>query len=88
MDAVRPKRLAQLGVSEPASVRREPRALPASPRVRGEAAAKRRVRGLSAYSHLSSLRKQPLTPTLSPQERGEGEVGSHRCRYPENRAMP
>src|SRR5207302_9523944 len=30
--------------------------------------------GLSAHSRLSNLRRQPLTPTLSPQEWGEGEA--------------
>ena len=31
-----------------------------------------RVRGLTAYSHLSNLQKQPLTPTLSPRSAGRG----------------
>jgi len=40
-----------------------------SPRLRGEVGAKRRVRGTL---HESRSLRQPLTPTLSPQERGEG----------------
>src|SRR5215813_13949383 len=53
----------------------------ASPRVLGEAGAHGaqrnavRVRGsLSANRRQLNLRKRPLTPTLSPQERGEREL--------------
>jgi hypothetical protein len=40
-----------------------------SPRLRGEVGAKCRVRGTV---HEPFSRQRPLTPTLSPQERGEG----------------
>ncbi len=47
-----------------------------SPRLRGEVGAERRVRGASTYVVLQHLRRKPLTPTLSPQVRGEGEVAA------------
>ena len=43
-----------------------------SPRLRGEVGAKRRVRGIRHIFRCQNSLKQPLTPTLSPQERGEG----------------
>src|SRR5436190_8763417 len=46
-----------------------------SPRLRGEVGfyAKRKIRVRGTLRELNAW-KQPLTPTLSPQERGEGEV--------------
>ena len=44
-----------------------------SPRLRGEVGAQRRVRGSLRESNAWI---EPLTPALSPQERGEGEEGS------------
>ena len=86
MDAIRPLRLAQPGVSKPASLIEL-----TSPRLRGEhrppsaavlnknAEAKlrlwreaRRVRGTLSALTLSNLLKQPFTLTLSREERGEG----------------
>jgi DNA helicase-2/ATP-dependent DNA helicase PcrA len=45
-----------------------------SPRLRGEVGAERRVRGTHrAHFPRRNLLNEPLTPTLSPQARGEGE---------------
>ncbi len=45
--------------------------------------------GVSAYSSLSSLLRRPLTPTLSPQEWGEGaRSGSRGKRLPQQRRIP
>ena len=50
-----------------------------SPRLRGEVDAlfARRVRGVQVHQFTLAARLEPLTPTLSPQERGEGEATSH-----------